>query len=67
MCRGRFAPRVSPAGVARRDPMVLHIYALKCALHYHAYKLAEQMLAARDVDAPTPQRPIERQVSVAVG
>jgi len=47
--------------------MVLHIYALKCALHYHAYKLAEQMLAARDVDAPTPQRPIERQVSVAVG
>jgi radical SAM superfamily enzyme YgiQ (UPF0313 family) len=65
--RREYRQRVWRAAVTRRDPTVLHIYALKCALHYHAYKLAEQMLAARDVDTAAPQGPVERQVSVAVG
>ncbi len=47
--RREYRRRMLRALRRRPDPMVLFVYALKCAMHYHHYTLAEQMAAERRV------------------
>jgi radical SAM superfamily enzyme YgiQ (UPF0313 family) len=43
--RREYRGRVLRAALRRRDAAVLRVYALKCALHFHAFMLAEEMVA----------------------
>ncbi|MGY5808823.1 DUF4070 domain-containing protein [Rhizobium sp. LEGMi198b] len=33
----------------RRSPVILQIYAIKCAMHYHAHKMVQQMRSGGDI------------------
>jgi radical SAM superfamily enzyme YgiQ (UPF0313 family) len=33
----------------RRSPIILQIYAIKCAMHYHAHKMVQQMRSGGDI------------------
>jgi len=63
--RRQYRHRLWRAARVARDPAVLQIYALKCALHFHAYRLAEQMLAAREVTDPGAAHAVEPAVPAA--
>ena len=48
--RAEYRRRVRGLFRARRDPVILRIYALKCAMHYHAHNLVRALAA--------PDRPL---------
>jgi radical SAM superfamily enzyme YgiQ (UPF0313 family) len=43
--RREYGRRLWAAAKRRCEPALLQVYAMKCALHYHAYMMARQMLA----------------------
>jgi radical SAM superfamily enzyme YgiQ (UPF0313 family) len=57
--RREYRRRLWQAFKRRPEPAVLQVYALKCALHFHSFMMARQMLAdiAADEGAGTNTRP----------
>jgi len=43
--RREYRTRILRAALRRRDAAILKIYALKCALHFHSFMMAEEMVA----------------------
>ena len=43
--RREYRGRVLRAALRRRDAAILRVYALKCALHFHAFMMAEEMMS----------------------
>ncbi len=43
--RREYRDRVLRAALRRRDAAVLRVYALKCALHFHSFMMAEEMIS----------------------
>jgi len=41
--RAEYRRRIVRLLKARRDPAVLFVYVIKCAVHYHHYTMAKQM------------------------
>jgi radical SAM superfamily enzyme YgiQ (UPF0313 family) len=46
--RREYGRRLWRAAIRRREPALLQVYALKCALHYHAYMMAREMMSFSD-------------------
>src|SRR5262249_16387519 len=43
--RREYRRRLLRAALRRRDAAILRVYALKCALHFHSFMLAEEMIS----------------------
>jgi hypothetical protein len=44
--RREYRHRLWQAAKSRREPALLQVYALKCALHFHAFMMARQMMSS---------------------
>jgi radical SAM superfamily enzyme YgiQ (UPF0313 family) len=44
-----YRQRLLRAALRRPNPAVLRIYAIKCAMHYHAYRFVQEMRASRNL------------------
>ena len=52
--RREYRNRVVRAAVSRRNAAVLQLYALKCALHFHSYMMAQEMISKTKKAVQTP-------------